>query len=588
MSVKNLLPDFIHYQHQAGKTEGTFTAATLFIDIAGFTPLTETLAQYHRDGAEVITQIVSDTFTPHVEEVYRRGGFIPFYAGDAFIAIFPFQSPDAPFGNPNAAHHALQTAFAIQDYFGVDDKGRLVSTQYGDFEIGVKIGLAQGLIEWGIPGKEGNHAYYFRGEAIKACSTAQVAATTGEIIADATIMALIEDKVTAVSSSHSTLSKLISYNSTIDPIASDLPQLTSTHLKPFIPTAILDMTVNAEFREVAPVFISFEEVTNTQQFQQFATDVIIQAKRYGGYFSQIDFGDKGGLFVILFGAPVAYENQVERAAEFLKALQAQNLPVRWRAGMTFGVVWAGFRGSTSREEYGTVGDVVNLAARLAMKAEWGKIWTDESVNSRLKQQYWLGSLGKFAVKGKQKNVTIYQLFHKKETEASSYYSGELVGRKKELEQLYEHVAPIINGRFAGIVHIYGQAGIGKSRLVHEFRRRVIAKYYPSTFYCPTEEILRTSLNPFKSFLRSYFRQTTSHDRQHQREEFDAVYDFLLQQIPLAHPEATEIKQELVRTRSILAAMVGIYWENSLYEQLQPKLRFENMLVAFKNFVKASS
>jgi class 3 adenylate cyclase/predicted ATPase len=587
MSHWNLIPDFIHTKYKDNQFTGDFAAAALFIDIAGFTPLTETLAQYHRDGAETLTNILNHTFGPHVSEVYRRGGIIPLFAGDAFVAIFPANDADQTVDNSlrNASEQAVQTAVAIQTYFR--DAG-IVKTTYGDFEIGVKIGLATGNIQWGIPGKSPNYGFYFRGSAIDNCTSAQEQANVGEILAHHNIVSILAGLIDIEEQGSAEYVKVFDCKNKTLPPKRELPGFDSDALIPFIPEAILDMTTDAEFREVAPVFISFDAPQDITQFHAFTDEVIQLAKQYGGYFSQIEFGDKGGIFVILFGAPIAYENQVERAAEFLQTMQRHNFEIRWRAGVTFGVVWAGIRGAPERCEYGTVGDMVNLAARLAMKADWGKIWVNETVNARLTQKYWLGALGEFPVKGKQKHVQIYQLFHKKEASQDAYYNGEFIGRNFELEQLIKWTEPIFNGRFGGIVYVHGETGTGKSRLVHEYRRKLMGTYYPSTFYCPTEEIMRSSLNPFKNFLRAYFRQSAERGKEENQYNFDTVYDYFLQQIPSNHPEAPEIKQELIRTRSILAALVDIHWEESLYENLEPKLRFENSLSAFKNFVKAAS
>ena len=583
----NLIPDFIHKKYESKQFAGEFNAASLFVDIAGFTPLTETLAQFHRDGAETLTSILNHTFGPHVHEVSSRGGIIPLFAGDAFVAIFPIDesNPNKQSALLDAADQAVQAAIAIQDTFR---KSGVIETKYGNFEIGVKIGLATGNVQWGIPGKAPNYAFYFRGSAVDNCTAAQEQAQVGEIVADNRFVDLLSSKISTKHLENPNYSYVLDAINKTPPLNQDFSGSNTEDLKPFIPQSILDMQTNAEFREVAPVFISLDAPSDIQQFHSFTDKVIQLANQYGGYFSQIEFGDKGGIFVVLFGAPVAYENQVERAAEFLHAMQRQNFDVKWRAGVTFGVVWAGIRGAPERCEYGTVGDMVNLASRLAMKADWGKIWVNESVNTRLTQKYWLGALGEFPVKGKQKHVQIYQLFHKKEVSQDAYYNGDFIGRSDELDQLIEWTTPIFNGRFGGILYVHGETGTGKSRLVHEYRRRLMGKYYPSTFYCPTEEIMRSSLNPFKSFLRTYFRQSAERNKEENQYNFDTVYDYFLQQIPTNHPDASEIKQELIRTRSILAAMVDIYWEDSLYETLEPRLRFENSLSAFKNFVKAAS
>ena len=129
--MKNLIPHFVHEQFQAQNHGGRFQAATLFVDISGFTPLTETLMRHRKDGAEVLTGALNRIFGPLVSEVYAHGGFISTFAGDAFTALFPLTpGDDAPLG-------ALRTAFAVQRFFA--QEGR-VQTRYGQFEMGVRVG----------------------------------------------------------------------------------------------------------------------------------------------------------------------------------------------------------------------------------------------------------------------------------------------------------------------------------------------------------------------------------------------------------------------------------------------------------------
>ncbi|MEZ4646695.1 MAG: tetratricopeptide repeat protein [Chloroflexota bacterium] len=112
----------------------------------------------------------------------------------------------------------------------------------------------------------------------------------------------------------------------------------------------------------------------------------------------------------------------------------------------------------------------------------------------------------------------------------------------------------------------------------------------SWFYCATEEILRQSLNPFKYFLRRYFHLSAESTPAQNRARFHTIFNILLrrlQQESTLH-STTEIQQELRRTQSVIAAMADLYWEDSLYEQLEPQLRFENMLTAFKTLIKAES
>ena len=83
-----LVPDFILHQESEKRTKGTFVAAGLFVDIPGFTGLTEKLVQHGREGAEILAGTLRFYFDPLVALVHEAGGFITSFAGDAFSTGF--------------------------------------------------------------------------------------------------------------------------------------------------------------------------------------------------------------------------------------------------------------------------------------------------------------------------------------------------------------------------------------------------------------------------------------------------------------------------------------------------------------------
>jgi len=254
-------------------------------------------------------------------------------------------------------------------------------------------------------------------------------------------------------------------------------------------------------------------------------------------------------------------------------------------------VWAGIRGGVERCEYGLIGDVVNLACRLALKAGWGEIWVGPAAYERLQETFRLEARGTYQLKGKRGEMPVYLLQGKEEQVEAVFHPGRMVGREGELDQLAAYVQPILAGQFAGLVYVYGEAGIGKSRLVYELRRQLTDRGV-RWFLCPADQILRQSLNPFRRFLLHYFDQSRDRPAEQNRARFDELLDGLiasLQALPSpAARDASELVGELERTRSFLAALVDLRWEGSLYEQLDPKLRFENTLLAVKTLVLAES
>lgn len=581
---QNLIPEFVVNKHHQQKYAGDFKAAAIFVDISGFTTLTETFLEHHREGAEALTQVLFKIFNPQIEILYQRGGFIPFFAGDAFVGIFPYDDED--FGQKAAALQAVKTAVQIQAFFNEQNHQRTFQTPHGTFGVAVKIGLSFGQIRWGISGYN-KQLFYFRGEAIKGCADAQNEAQPGQIVLDDALLSFVAGQTTYSKMDQSGYHLLLEDKSPpIDPTPYE-NQIVLSDLIPFLPDQIIHLPVN-EFREVSTIFVSFEAPEETAVFHQIITKVAELVEEFGGYLNQIDVSDKGSIFVILFGAPIAYENNLLRAAGFLQAMKSASFNISWRAGVTYGLLWSGIRGGRERSEYGVVGNEINLASRLAMKAEWGEIWVSDVVYRELKDAYLFHSLGKMKLKGKSFEIPIYKFMHQYDSSDINDYQGKIIGRDAELTQLEKFTNQVFTEKNCKLVYIFGDIGVGKTRLVFELRRRVLYKYFPQTFYCQADEIQKTTLNPFKRLIRHHFGLKFDFKVEMNKYEFNRQFDFLLTQLPTDNPETKKISQELERTRSILGAMADLYWEDSLYENLAPQLRFENTINAFINFIKAAA
>ena len=89
--MQPLIPPFIQQKLLADDFHGEVVGFTLNVDLSGFTPLTETLMQQGLAGAEQLSVILNDIFEPLVALVYASGGFIPYFAGDAFTAVYPLE-----------------------------------------------------------------------------------------------------------------------------------------------------------------------------------------------------------------------------------------------------------------------------------------------------------------------------------------------------------------------------------------------------------------------------------------------------------------------------------------------------------------
>jgi class 3 adenylate cyclase len=201
--------------------------------------------------------------------------------------------------------------------------------------------------------------------------------------------------------------------------------------------------------------------------------------RYEGHIDKF-IGDE---IMALFGAPVAHENDPERALraalDMKVALEAFNTefvqyiskPLSLHFGINSGLVIAGGIGTNQRKDYSVIGDTVNLASRLEGLSEAGEILVGESTYRLTSPFFEFEALKPVMVKGKEKPVQVYCLLQAKTSVASQVrgiegLSSPLVGRQHEMGTLIEAMNNLQNGQ-GSVISVIGEAGLGKSRLVAE-------------------------------------------------------------------------------------------------------------------------
>lgn len=582
--MRNLIPHFIQQQFKAGKEHGNFDAFTLFIDLSGFTSLTETLMKQGKEGAEQLSFHLNGIFEPLVNLVYCEDGFIPYFAGDSFTAIFPKSS------DQDTPEVLIKTAELLRDFF---QKNGIRKTRFGDFNFGIKIGLGEGDVEWGIVGND-IKSFYFRGEAINAAAQSQYNAEEQEIILNKNFKSKFEEFLPPIGLKKGTYFRFTEAVDLPDikNCFNELPALEPEILSNFFPDEVIQYNDSGEFRNVISVFISFTGVDTHHTLNQFVSVVLDEIYSFSGYFKEVDFGDKGGVLVAFFGAPITFENNIERAIEFVMSLQEElkdlqrMTPLKFRVGITSGNAFTGTVGGMERCQYAAVGNRINLAARLMIYANYGQVLVDETIQKN--SHFRFNHKGDIQYKGIDEDIPTYELLGKN-IDDQQVFGGRMVGRQKELEQLLNFSKPILSNHFAGVAYLFGEAGIGKSRLSFEMRSQLLKIGSLSWLTCQADQILKKPLNPFIYFLKNYFKQSFENTEIQNIESFEKKYLELYHDDRLiAHEDATQIRRELSRTKSILAAQVGINSSSSLWQQLDAKGRYQNTLAALSNLIVAES
>jgi len=583
--VKNLIPHVIHRHFREGKRQGSFQAYTMFIDLSGFTALTEELMKQGTEGAEQLSYSLNAIFAPMIELVYQRGACIPYFAGDAFTVIFDEDNTLDP------RLHMLQTAQEVVALFA---KKGLSQTIYGNVTIGIKIGLSYGRVDWGIVGGD-YKSYFFRGPAIDQSAASEHLASNRDIILDEAILQRLPQKIypEVVRPDFYRLIDAVEKNPSIEGLnAFEGEDMSANVLGHFLPKEIYEGNEIGEFRNVISVFISFEGLERAADFDQFARIVLNLFSRYAGYFKEIDFGDKGGLMLGIFGAPVSYENNIERALEFVLGLKEEleglqeYTSLRYRIGITSGIAFTGIIGGRERCQYAAVGTPVNLAARMAMAADWGEVLVGQEI--RKAREFRFVHKGDFVYKGLWGAIPTYEL-----TGRGSFlepnYKGDLVGREEELAQLLTLSSKLKEGSFAGLAYVYGEAGIGKSRLIYEFQVKLKQQLNVSWLTCQADQILRKPFNPFIYLLRNYFDQQAERTEEENLKSFNQQFERLAAALKgTRHASAPAVLRELQRLYSVLAALINLKTDDSLWDQLDARGRYENALNAFTVLILANA
>ncbi len=574
--MRQLVPRFILDRYHSGQFSGSLEAAGLFIDLAGFSKMADILSGHDQPGAEALAEVMRAVFQPLVKAVYSQGGFVVGFSGDAFTAIFPEQP-----GWDAAMQRCLEAAIWMQAY--IRDHSR-AETPFGQYPISVKVGISFGQANWNIlEASKGRRAtYHIHGSTLDGAVAAEELAPPGEILIDKLAYELLQTivKCEKVAGCYR-LTELLATLPPSRPFSDPLPA--PEKLQIFIPEKIISLPAVGEFRQIVNLFIDIPiDPTDNSVVTPFMDVVFNLQERFGGYFLRPEISDKGFNLLMFWGAPVAYETDIERALNFILDLKDQtNLPVK--AGITYLTAYAGFMGATLREDYTAYGWGVNLAARFMNLASPGEVWIDEQVARRAERQFDVTYRDRFAVKGFKHKQKVFNLVGYKEL-TEIVYHGDLIGRNQELERLSKFVSPIFRGEFAGAIVIQGEAGIGKSRLTHTFQNAEIFKDNSVQWIvCQTDEILRQSLNPFKDWLFKRFLVSSSQSDSENLENFKARLQTIIDSTAVP-----ELAAELERTSSVLGAFLGLSQPGSLYDQLDAKERYENTFIALSTLLRAES
>src|SRR6266508_2184792 len=220
-------------------------------------------------------------------------------------------------------------------------------------------------------------------------------------------------------------------------------------------------------------------------FQNALFETLAQAiARYDGFVEKF----VGDAVMAVFGAPVAHEDDPERALDAALDMlgRSARLSDRWEGrlgqpvtlhiGVHTGPVVAGSLGNAAGAAYAVTGDTVNTTARLLAAAP-GTILVSDATHALTRHRFAFEPARELALRGKSEPVVVHRLLgalaepRSARGLAAHGLATPLVGRADELNQLLAAFDRMQRSR-AQVVSLVGEACTGKSRLIAEFLGRL--------------------------------------------------------------------------------------------------------------------
>jgi len=605
------------------KTLPTHTNGTvLFADVSGFSRLANNLRQIQGDrlGAETLINHLNDVFFSLITQIHQYGGAIIGFSGDAITCWF---SSDRFGSESNAALHALTTATILHDVLA--DHKIIAIDEHTQVELRLKVALASGSVQRYVVGDPDIQLMdVLVGETMNRMAIGEQLAHRGEIIIDSNTHTLMQNDIQigewriheSTQQTYGVLNALYqtaSYSPWMFVSDDELPD--DVLAQWLLPHVARQLEANlgdflTELRPAVALFMRFTglDYDNDVQAGEVLNRFVRQVQRiihyYEGNLLQVTFGDKGSYLYAAFGAPISKENDTERAVLTALALNDviydeafRDYNLETQIGVSMGLMRSGAYGAPNRRTYGVQGDHVNIAARLMTHASVGQVLVSDAVLHNIHRLFEFFPQGQITVKGQDQPIRVTTIREhlpaKTDTVAiQAHYGQAIVGREEEKAYLWEAIAPIFQQQFAGVVHLVGDIGMGKSRILSDLRRDMSTRSDLLWLTAPANAHAPVALLPFAYMLRRLIEDGTIVDAETRRHAFDRFFTDLIDEIQQLDEQENHwkaaFKVELERTSQHLIPLLGLEAIESFRTDNSHTTRLHDTALALRILLSALS
>jgi len=445
----------------------TVDGTLVFADISGFTKLSERLARSGRAGSEELVGAISGVFTPLIDDILCAGGDVLKFGGDALLFLVTGEG-----------HAARAVAAAVAMRATLRRVG-VVQTATGSVRLRMSVGAHSGEFECMLVGRE-HEELVIVGTAASTTVDMESTAEAGEILISPATAAQLPASCVGRPKGEGVL---VARSPKVTPGAGAL----SIHpaagagidADRFVPLALRgrleSIVAESEHRQVTVAFLHFGGVDDLlrtvgiaethRRADELASTVVEICAQIGVTIICTDIADDGAKFMLACGAPDAHPDSEARMLRACRGILDRDHGLPVRIGVNRGPVYAGAVGSAARFTYSTMGDAVNLAARVMGKARPGQLLATAAVVDRCGRRFDVTALEPFMVKGKSQPVHAYSVGRIRHQQNVLRPGGAaFVGRSKERELLTARLTRAEHGD-GGSVAVIADTGMGKSQLL---------------------------------------------------------------------------------------------------------------------------
>ena len=433
--------------------------SVLFADLVGFT------SRSHGADPAVIRALQRPFHARVKHEVERRGGRVEKFIGDAVVAVF-----GADHGDRNDAERAVRVALRIPEV--VEE----INEDQPGLDLAVRVGVNSDTV---AVDRQGDDAVgVVTGDIVSVAGKLQGAAPPGGVAVCQTTY----ERTCARFRYTSLASVMLPGRVEPEPVWQPAPRRRRARSA----EVVEELQVDEEIRDVTILFVDLVDFSLRAHSADPEGMRALLRPYFGAIRHEVDrFGGTvekflGDSVMAVFGAPVARADDAERAVraalllpEVVVELNEDDAfrEVAVRAAVNSGEVAVALGARLEAGESMVTGDTVNTAARLLGAAPVGGVVVGKATWERTREAVDYEALPPIAAKGKPEPVPLWRALaaRRRGLDSPSAREPELAGRGPELSQLKGGFARVLLDRKPQVVVLSGPPGIGKTRIVSEFR-----------------------------------------------------------------------------------------------------------------------